>query len=125
MPSQPICAAPMALVAGGYVGDDGAEGVEGGIVAFLYLPLHVLGYLVHGHVAGTFDESLYVLCPRPLYQLAHGVQLGELGGVIGVTDGSGTQTVTQRQGHIVLCTDVADVVEMLVEETLAVVCQAP
>ena len=51
--------------------------------------------------------------------------LGELGGVIGVTDGSGTQAVTERQGHIVLCTDVADVVEMLVEETLAVVCQAP
>ena len=67
------------IVAGGYVCDDGAEGVEGGIVAFLDLPLHVLGYLVHGHVAGTFDEGLYVLCPRPLYQLAHGVQLGELG----------------------------------------------
>ena len=50
---------------------------------------------------------------------------GELGRIVGIADGSGTQTVTQRQGHIVLCTDVADVVEMLVEETLAVVCQAP
>ena len=83
------------VVAGGYVGDDGAEGVEGGIVAFFYLPLHVLGYLVHGHVAGTFDEGLYVPGPGPLYQLAHSVQLGELGRVVGVTDGSWTQAVTE------------------------------
>ena len=39
---------------------DGAERIERRIVAFFYLALHILLNLVHGHVAGTFDESLHI-----------------------------------------------------------------
>ena len=94
-------------------------------MALLDLTLHVLGYPVHRYVARALDEGLHVPGPGPLHQLSHGVQLGELGGVVGVADGSWTQAVSQRQGHVVLGADVADVVKMLVEEALPIVCQAP
>ena len=113
------------VVARGNVGDERAECVEGRLVAFLNLALHVLGYFVHGHVAGTFDESLHTFVPGTGDEFAHGVEFGKLGTVVGVVDGAGTQAVAQRDGHVVAGADVADVVEVFVEEAFAVVLQAP
>ncbi len=107
------------------VGDERTEGVERSLVAVVELPLHVLLYFLQRHVSGTFDESLYVFVPGTGDKFAHGVEFGKLGLVVGVGDTAGTQTVSKGKGNVVLRHDVADVIEMLVEETLPVVYQAP
>ena len=73
----------------------------------------------------TLDEGLHVLGPGTGDEFSHGVQLGKLGSVVGVGSTTWTETVAQREGHVVLCHDVADVVEMFIEERLAVVYQTP
>ena len=45
------------VVARGYVGDYGAEGVERCLVTFLQLALHVLADFVHVHMARSLDEG--------------------------------------------------------------------
>ena len=129
MPNQPIMAAPMAagdvVVAGRDVGGQGPERVEGRLVAVFQLLIHIGLDLVHRHVAGALDHDLAALGPGDLGQLAQGAQLGELGLVIGVGDGAGAQAVAQAERHVIGPHDVADVLEMLVEEALAVMRQAP
>ena len=44
----------------------------------------------------SFDHDLHVELPSPLGQLGQGVQLGELGGVVGVRGGTGPQAVTEE-----------------------------
>src|SRR5699024_10120526 len=94
-------------------------------VALLYLTVHVFAYLVHRYVPRPLDESLHVLRPRPLHQLAHSIELGELRPVVGVADGSRTQPVAERERHVVLRANVADIVEVLVKKALPVVRLAP
>ena len=67
----------------------------------------------------------HAVLPGDLGQLAQGLQLGELGRVVGVGDAAGAQAVAQREGDVVGPHDLADVVEVLVEEVLLVVGQAP
>ena len=100
------------VVAGGDVGDERAQSVERRAVALLYLPLHVGLYLLHRHVTRPLDEGLHVFGPSPLDELAHGVELGKLCGVVGVVDASGAQSVAERDGNVVLAADVTDVVEV-------------
>src|SRR6185436_3618233 len=76
------------VVAGGDVGGEGAEGVEGGFVAPLELFGHVLLDHVHGDVSGAFVHDLDSPRPRALRELALDFELGELGLVIGVGDGA-------------------------------------
>jgi hypothetical protein len=76
-------------------------------------------------VAGAFDHHLHVVLPGDLREFAQGLQLAELGGVVGVGDGAGAQAVAQAEGHVVGLHDLADVVEVGVEEILLVVGQAP
>lgn len=59
-----------------------------------------------------------------LGQLAQGFQLGELRGIVGVGDRAGTQPVAEGEGHVVAGQDLAEFLEMGVEERL-LVCQAP
>ena len=73
----------------------------------------------------TFDERLHVLGPCTLYKFAHGVEFGKLGRIVGIVGGAGTQSVAERYCHVILCTDVADVVEMVVEEALLLMHHAP
>src|SRR3546814_17254353 len=58
-------------------------------------------------------------------QFAQRFQLAELRGAVGVCDAARTQPVAEREGHVVGLHDLADVLEVFVEETLAVVRQAP
>ena len=83
------------VVAGGDVGDDGTEGVEGGLVALLQLALHILTDFMHGHMARTLDEGLHILLPGTHHEFTHGVEFGKLGGIVGIGRTTGAQTVAQ------------------------------
>lgn len=113
------------VVAGCDVGHERTEGVKRCLVALLDLTVHVFADFVHRDVAGPLYERLHVLGPRALHEFAHRVKFGKLRTVVGVGDSAGAETVAQGKSHIVLGTDVADIVEVLVEETLLVVAQAP
>ena len=52
------------VVARGYVGDDGAEGVERCLVTLHHLALHVLADFVHGYMARSLDKGLHIFLPR-------------------------------------------------------------
>ena len=58
-------------------------------------------------------------------QLAQRLQLGKLGGIVGIGKRSRTQAVTQREADVVALHQRADPVEVLVEEVLLVVVQTP
>src|SRR6185312_11896109 len=81
------------VVAGGDVGGERAERVEGGIVAQLLLQVDVLLDLVHRDVSRAFDHHLDV--PRPGYpaEFTEGLELGQLGAVVRVVDRAGAQAV--------------------------------
>ena len=113
------------VVAGSDVRHYGTEGIERCAVALLYLAVHVLLDLVHGHMSGALDEGLHVLGPGPFHQFSHGVEFRELCTVVGVVYTSGAQSVAERERHVIFCADVADVVEMLVQEALLPMLLAP
>ncbi len=102
------------------VGGERPERVERRFAAFLELLVHVDLDLVHRHVAGAFDHHLAALLPRDLRQFAERLQFGELRAVVGVGDRAGAQAVAERERHVVLAHEVADLVEVLVEEALLV-----
>ena len=60
-----------------------------------------------------------------LRQLAERFQFGELRCVVGIRDRAGTQAVAEREGHVVAPHDLADLLEMRVEEALLVMRKAP
>ena len=113
------------VVAGGDVGDQGAEGVEGGFVAVLQLLVHIFLDELHGYMARPFDHHLDVVFPGDFGEFAEGFQFGELGGVVGVGDGAGAQPVAEGEGHVVLPHNLAHFGEVFVEEAFAVVGEAP
>ena len=113
------------VVTGSNVRDDGAECIERRVVALLDLTLHVLPDLVHGHVSRALDKGLHVVIPGAGDQLAHSVEFCKLRLVVGILDATGTEPVAQRDGRVVRSQDVADVIEVFVEEGFAVVEEAP
>ena len=113
------------VISGGHIGRQGTEGIEGRFPAGLELAGHVLPDQLHGNVTGALDHGLHVVLPGDLGQLAQGVQLRELGLVVGIGDGARPQPVAQAEGDVVGLHDLADFLEMGVEEVLAVVGQAP
>ena len=74
---------------------------------------------------GPFDHHLAALVPGDLGQLAQRLQLRELRAIVGVGDRARTQAVAERERHVILAHDVADLVELLVEEALAMAREAP
>ncbi len=113
------------VVARSDVRGQGPQRVKRRLVAVLELLGHVLFDLVHGHVARTLDHDLDIVLPRDLGELPQGPQLAELGLVVGVGDRSWAQAVAQREGHVVALHELADALELGVEEVLLVVRQAP
>ncbi|KIU01164.1 hypothetical protein QU38_02535, partial [Staphylococcus aureus] len=107
------------------VGGQRPERVEGRLAARFQLLVHILLDLVHRHMAGALDHHLHVLRPGALGQFAQSVEFGELGFVIGVGDRAGAQAVAERIGDVIGLHDLGDLVELLVEEALLVVRQAP
>lgn len=60
------------VVAGGDVGSEGAEGVEGGFVAPVELFFHIFFDHVKGYMAGSFVHDLHVVFPGALGEFALG-----------------------------------------------------
>ena len=103
----------------------GPERVERRLAAERKLLLDVHLDLVQRHVAGAFDHHLAALRPGDFREFAQRLKLGELRAVVGVGDGAGPQAVAERERHIVAAHDVANLVEALIEEALAVMGEAP
>ena len=76
-------------------------------------------------MAGAFDHHLHPSGFRDLRQLAERAQLGELRRVVGVGDRTGPQAVAEGEGDVVAGEDVAEFVEVGVQERLSVMGQTP
>ncbi len=76
-------------------------------------------------MARPFDHHLHAAPPGDLGQFAQGLQLGELRRVVGVGDAARPQAVAEAEGDVVGPHDLADVLEVVMEEALPVVGQAP
>ena len=113
------------VVARSDIGDQRAQRVERSPIAQFLLALHILAHQVERDMPRSFHHHLNVVLPGALGQLCQGVQLGELGGVIGIRNGTRAQPVAQRERHIVLREDLAQLIEVGVEEILLMVRQAP
>ena len=83
------------VVAGRHIGGQRPQRIEGRLVADAQLLIHVGLDLVQRHVAGPLDHHLHVTRPGHLGEFAKGLQLGELGRVVGVGDGARAQAVAQ------------------------------
>ncbi len=113
------------VVTGRDVGSQRPERVERRFRAVLELLVHVLLDLVHRDVARAFDHHLAVPGPRDLRQLTECLQLRELGGVIRIGDRSRSQAIAKGKAHVIRAADIADLVEVLVEEAFAMMREAP
>ena len=70
---------------------------------------------------GTFDHHLHIVLPGLLRQLAEHLEFGELGGVAGIGDGAGAETVTERKLTSCFLKILRILVEALVEEIFPLV----
>lgn len=113
------------VVARSDIGGQRPKRVEGSFVAPFELLLHVLVYHVHGHVTRAFVHDLAAAFPGSFGQAALDFEFGELRRVVSVGNGTGTQAVADREGHVIGRHDFADLVPIRVEEILLVVGQAP
>ena len=113
------------VVAGCNIGYYRAQRVERRLVALNQLAFHILMYLVHRYMAGALDKCLHAFVPSTQHQLAHRVELGKLGCIVGIGRTARAQSVAKTQSYIVARHNVADVIKMVVEETLLIVYQTP
>src|SRR6185295_19141732 len=77
------------------------------------------------HVPRPFDHDLTVVLPGNLRELAQGLELRYLRLVVGVVDRSRPEAVAERKRNVVSLHDLADVLEVRVQETLLMMRQAP
>src|SRR5580658_1991702 len=113
------------VVTGCDVSRQRTQGVERRLATDRELLVHILLDLVHRDMSRALDHHLAVVPPGDLGQLSQGLKLGKLRGIVGIRDGTGPQTVAERETHIVAAADLADLLEVLVEEALAVMRQTP
>ena len=113
------------IVARGDVGGQRSQRVEGRLVTDRKLPSHVLLDEVHRDVPRALDHHLDILTPGDLGELAERVELGELSLVVRVRDRPWTQPIAEAEAHVVGLHDLADLLEVRVQEVLFVVGQAP
>src|SRR3546814_1895931 len=76
-------------------------------------------------MAGAFDHHLHIVLPGLFGKLAKGVEFGELRFVVRVRDAAGAEAIAERECNIIGLHDLADFLEIIVEETLLVVSKAP
>ena len=113
------------VVAWGDVGGEGAERVERGLVAPLELLGHVLFDHVHRDMARTLVHDLDPFGPGSLGELALNLEFAELGLVVGIGHGTGTEAVADGEADVVGGHDVADIIPVRVEEILLVMGETP
>ncbi len=73
----------------------------------------------------ALNHDLAIMPPGDVGQFAQRLQFSELRFVVGIIDRSGTQAITKTEGHVVAFHNFADVLELRVEETLAMMGQTP
>ena len=81
------------VVTSGDVGDEGAEGIEWGFVAPIELVMHVIAYHLHWDVSGALAHNLNVEFPSASGEVALHFEFAELGGIVGVGDCAGAESV--------------------------------
>src|SRR6185503_8489973 len=113
------------IVSGSDVGREWTKRVERRFMTSLELLLHVYFDQVHRHVTWSFDHHLAIAFPRDVRQLTKCLQFGKLRLIIRVRNGTGSQTITQRERNVVRGHDLANLAKACVKETLFVMGQAP
>src|SRR6185437_4502167 len=113
------------IVAGGDIGRERSQGVERRLAAVGELLVHVLLDFVHGDVPRAFDHDLAVVLPGDTGELTECFQLGELRRVVRVGDRTRAQAVTKGEADVIGAADLADFLEMLVQEAFLVMREAP
>jgi len=113
------------IIAWSNIGDERSQSIKRCFEAMPQLLIHVFADALHGHVAGALDHHLYVVFPGSFCQFAECTQLGKLRFVVGVVDRARAETIAETEGDIVRLHDLADFVEVGVEEVFLVVRETP
>ena len=113
------------VVAGRDIRRQRAQRVERRLMTGDQLLVHVALDLVHRHMPRTFNHHLDIVIPSALSELTEGRQLSKLGFVVGIGHASRPQPVPQGKRYIVAFHDLADAIELGVEEVLLVVVKTP
>ena len=100
------------VIAGCDVGHDRAKDIERGSIAEFLLAFHVGLDLVEGDVSGALDHDLHAFAAAPVDQFRQGVEFGELGGIAGIGQASGTEPVAKRDGDVMLPANLDDLIPM-------------
>src|SRR5579863_1450607 len=106
------------VVAGSDIRDKRAKRVERGFVAQLHFLVDLQLDLVHGDVAGAFDHHLHIVFPGLFGELAEDAEFGKLSFIARVGEATGTQAVSEREAHVVLLKNLADGIEVFIQEIL-------
>ena len=97
------------------VGYQRTEDIEGSAHTDALLYLHVCGYLIQGHMTGTFHHDLYIMIPGTFGQFSQTDKLLDLTYIRCIGQTARTAGITERDGDIVFLTDVQDLVKMFIE----------
>ena len=98
-----------------------AQRVERRLVAPFHFLVHLLFDLVHWDVPGTLDHHLNVVLPGLFRQLAEHLQFRELRFVARIRDAPGPQTIAKRKTHVVLLENLANRLDVFIQEILLLV----
>jgi len=99
--------------------------IERRLVAPFHFLVDLLFNLVQRHVPRPFNHHLHVVLPGLRGQLAQHLQLRKLCFVAGVRDAPRPQPVAKRKTHVVLLENLADLLDILVQEILLLVMLHP
>ena len=80
---------------------------------------------MHGHVTWPFNHHLDIMVPGYFGQFSQGLQFGKLCFIISVGYRAGTQSIAQREGHIIGFHNFANILKMGIEKIFLVMSQTP
>jgi len=113
------------VIAWGDVGDEGAENIEGRLVADTLLELDIHLHLIEWDMAGAFDHDLNAGFPGELDEFPKGKELLDLGTIGGVEDGARTETVAKTQGDVVFAGDGEESVVVGIKRVFFIIVEHP
>mmetsp|Transcript_36510 Transcript_36510/g.88489 ORF Transcript_36510/g.88489 Transcript_36510/m.88489 type:complete len:474 (+) Transcript_36510:709-2130(+) len=113
------------IITRGNISSEGSQGVEWSLVTPVQLVSHVLWDLIKRNVSRSLVHDLYILGPSTGGEFSLKLKLSKLRFIIGIIDGSGTETITDGKGDIIFSTDIKNIIPMLVGEVLFVVEDIP
>ena len=107
------------------VGGQRPQGIERRFITMLELFVHVFFNQLHRYMSGPFYHNLDIMLPRYLGQFTQGTQFTHLRFIISIINAARSQTVAQTETDVIGFHDLANVLEMGIEEVLFVVRQTP